>query len=107
MIDIKAVDKDHYIFTLSAEGGNVLLKSIVFQNKKEAKKMVRSLGAIQQKRSVFERRTNHKGEFLFHLKNLKGEVIGSSESFSSEPGMENGIKNLKKRIVHLSNQEEL
>ncbi len=107
MIDIIGDEKDNYKFTLKAEGGNVLLKSIGFRNENEVKELIQKLGTIQQKRSVFERKTNHNGEFLFQMKDLQGKLIGTSESYGSEAGMENGIKNLKKRIVVLSKQRQL
>lgn len=107
MIAIVVDKKDNYKFILKAEDGNVLLNSVSFSNESEVKKTVQSLTLLQQKRSVFERKTNHIGEFLFHMKNLNGKVIGTSEPFGSEAGMENGIKNLKKRIIHLSKLGQL
>jgi uncharacterized protein YegP (UPF0339 family) len=107
MIDIIVDEKNSYKFTLKAESGTVLLKSVDFGNENKVKQIIQNLSAIQQRRSVFERKTNHKGEFLFYLKNLTGEIIGTSGSFSSEAGMENGIQNLKKRIAYLSNHNQL
>lgn len=107
MIEIIKNKKDDYKFTLKAESGNVLLNSVLFQNENEAKQIVQNLFVIQQKRSVFERKTNHGGEFLFSLKDLNGSVIGTSQSYASEAGMENGIKNFKKRILHLSSLNQL
>ncbi|MGB5667196.1 MAG: YegP family protein, partial [Maribacter sp.] len=45
--------------------------------------------------------------FLFSLKNNGGQIIGISELYSSEAGMENGIKNLKNRIASLASLGEL
>ena len=107
MIEIIKKKENKFKFTLKAESGNVLLKSVMFRNEDEIKQMVQSLNIIQQRRNVFERKTNHKGKFLFNLKNLKGEIIGTSQSYGSEAGMENGIKHLKKRILDLSNLKQL
>jgi hypothetical protein len=107
MIEIVKKKENNFEFKLKAESGNVLLNSVLFSNEDEIKQMVQSLNIIQQRRNVFERKTNHNGEFLFNLKNLKGEIIGTSQFYGSEAGMENGIKNLKKRITHLSNFNQL
>lgn len=107
MIEISKGEKDDYTFTLKAESGNVLLNSVMFRNENEVRQIIQNLSVIQQSRSVFERKTNHNGEFLFNLKNLNGELIGTSQSYGSEAGMENGIKNLKKRILDLSNLNQL
>ncbi len=48
--------------------------------------------------SVFERKTDYNGKFLFILKNSEGKVLGNSMLYNSEAGMENGIKNLKTSI---------
>lgn len=107
MIEIVREKEDDYKFTLKAESGNVLLHSVLFKNEDDINRIVKSLNIIQHRRSVFERMTNHSGDFLFNLKNLNGQVIGTSQSYGSEAGMENGIKNLKKRIMYLSNLNQL
>ncbi|GAB5474433.1 MAG: hypothetical protein Mars2KO_25320 [Maribacter sp.] len=104
---IKEKDDDSFRFSLKAESGSVLLTSALFQNEGEVSRIVQSLGILQGKRNAFERKTNHDGQFLFHLKNVNGEVIGTSQSYRSEAGMENGIKNLKKRILDLASSDQL
>ena len=99
--------KKDYVFILKAKSGNILLSSIAFKNINEAKKTVNSLNTLHEKPNVFERKTNHKGKFIFNLKKHDGEVIGTSQSYSSEVGMENGIKNVKKSIKYLSDLKEL
>jgi len=47
-----------------------------------------------------ERKTNIDGKFLFSIKKNQG-IIGHSGLFSSEAGMENGIKNLKNHLANL------
>lgn len=107
MIEIKKELSNSYSFELKAESGQTLLKSIAFPNRETAKKTVRNLNGVGSNKTVFERKTNHKGDFLFSLKNKKGKIIGSSLLYNSEAGMENGIKNLVKRIDFLSEQNQL
>lgn len=94
-------------FTLMAESGTILLRSTLFHDRPALKRVLENLGALQEKRNSFERKTNHDGQFLFNLKNADGDVIGTSQAYRSEAGMENGIKNLKKRIVELHRSNQL
>ena len=102
MIEIKRHKGNGYIFSLKAEDGGNLLRSVSFTNKDDIKKTVAELQTIKDAQNVFERKTNHEGKFLFSLKNSNGELIGRSELYSSEAGMENGIKNVRNRITSLS-----
>ncbi|MEX0291580.1 MAG: DUF1508 domain-containing protein [Flavobacteriaceae bacterium] len=102
MIEIKKGTDNTYQFKLTTSDGNTLLNSIYFETKAEAQKTVENLNPLLERQTVFERRTDHDGKFLFKLKDLDGKVIGSSLRYSSEAGMENGIKNLKRRIAHIS-----
>lgn len=104
---IKENGNDTIRFALKAESGNILLRSTSFQTEYEVREVVQNLGILQGKRNAFERKTNHDGQFLFNLKNTNGEVIGTSQSYRSEAGMENGIKNLKKRILDLDSSNQL
>ena len=54
-----------------------------------------------------ERKTDYSGKFLFNLRDKKGKVVGKSSLFSSEAGMENGIKHLLKRMQDLPPDEIL
>lgn len=107
MIEIKK-DKDNtYYFSLKTISGSTLLNSVSFSNKEEIKKTFLDLDPIAQHENIFERKTNHNGEFLFNLKDRKGNIIGSSQLYSSEAGMENGIKNLKNSLASIPNWENL
>lgn len=43
----------------------------------------------------FERKTAANGKFHFNLKAGNGQIIGSSQMYASEAGMENGIDSVK------------
>lgn len=107
MIDIQKRSANQYCFILKSESGHTLLQSISFLNKKEVSDMIKSLSRIVGKSNVFERKTNHKGQFLFNFNTDNGTLIGSSQYYNSEAGMENGIKNLKNRIEVLRNLKQL
>lgn len=107
MIEIKKHTTKDYSFILKSESGHTLLNSVVYANKETVKKVVTSLHAVPKSRNTFERKTNHSGEFLFSLKSENGGIIGSSQLYQSEAGMENGIKNLINRINSLSDLNQL
>lgn len=104
MIEIEKTRDSEYHFRLKSESGHVLLKSVRFNDKKEVEKIIRGLTGIQNKHHAFERKTDHNGKFLFNLKAENGQLLGSSQRYSSEAGMENGIKNLKNSIKRLLSQ---
>lgn len=102
MIEIKKEKDNTYRFKLKTRNGNTLLKSISFPNKEEIDKTIVDLSPLVKDHSVFERRTDHTGKFLFNLKDRNGRIIGNSQLYGSEAGMENGIKNLRTQIASLS-----
>ncbi len=104
MIEIRKLGDKGYGFNLMAENGGKLLKSVVFSSEAEVEKSLAELNTLRNRHDVFERKTNHEGKFLFNLKNQKGRLIAKSQLYSSEAGMENGIKNVKNRIASLTNQ---
>ncbi len=107
MIEIEKRKHNTYRFKLKTSDGNTLLESVDFDSEDDIKRTVKNLGPLLDKQSVFERRTDHEGKFLFKLKDLHGKVIGSSQRYGSEAGMENGIKNLKNRIAMISDSRTL
>ncbi|WP_273567066.1 YegP family protein [Maribacter halichondriae] len=107
MIEIKQIKDNGFGFSLKAENGGNLLNSVPFANKDEIKRTVRRLTNIDDTRNIFERKTNHEGKFLFNVKDENGKLIGHSELYTSEAGMENGIKNVINRISHISNSGNL
>ncbi|WP_209403041.1 YegP family protein [Pseudozobellia sp. WGM2] len=96
-----------YYFILEAQSGQTLLKSIDFTNKDAVQKAIESLHNLSFNRNHFERKTNNTGQFFFNLNDDKANLIGTSQLYDSEMGMENGIKNLTNRIVLLKEENNL
>jgi uncharacterized protein YegP (UPF0339 family) len=101
VLEINKQKEKIFGFVLKTDSGTVLLNSVDFDNELKAQQAIKNFEAIKTPNISFERKTNHKGEFLFSLKNKNGNLIGNSESYQSEAGMENGIKNLINRIDSL------
>lgn len=107
MLQVIKHQENEFMFELKSESGHTLLRSILFPNKNKAIETARGLNLLINKSSSIERKTNHKGQFLFNFKNGAGKLIGNSQLYNSEAGMENGIKNLTQRINALSNTKHL
>ncbi len=44
----------------------------------------------------FERKTAKNGKFHFNVKSTNGQIIGSSQMYAAESGMNNGIESVRK-----------
>ncbi|WP_430907731.1 DUF1508 domain-containing protein [Maribacter sp. 2-571] len=102
MIEVFKDDENLFRFQLKTDDGNSIFKSVSFETKDEAERMVSVLKPLILQASGFERKTNYQGKFLFNLKGATGQLIGNSPLYDSEAGMENGIKNLKTKIDTLN-----
>lgn len=99
MIEISKEGSGNYCFELKTRDGHTLLRSIEFPTREAAEKVLEKLPVLMEEHVTIERKTNHQGKFLFQLKDVNGSILGSSQLYSSEAGMENGIKNLKNIII--------
>ncbi len=102
MIEIHQDKDNSYRFSLKTKSGHTLLNSVTFLSKSEVNKVIADLNTLLDEQSIFERKTDHSGKFLFNLKDRDGKIIGNSLLYGSEAGMENGIKNIKNRIASIS-----
>ncbi len=102
MLQIKKGKDDSYRFRFLSENGRALLTSVPFAEKEDAERAMEYLKTSRELQNVFERKTNHNGQFLFSIKDARGNLVAHSGPYNSEAGMENGIKSLKNRIGNLS-----
>ncbi|NKI25090.1 YegP family protein [Arenibacter sp. 6A1] len=98
MITITKDNDNTHIFSLQSDTGQSLLKSVPYTTKESMHKTLTDLKVLVTLSSAFERKTNYHGKFFFILKDKEGKIIGNSMFYTSEAGMENGIKNLKKIV---------
>ena len=86
-------------FVLKAANGRVILTSQGYKSKKsciEGVESVKKNGAIEER---FERLVAKNGQPYFNLKSSNGQVIGTSEMYSSAAAMEKGIESVKKNAA--------
>ncbi|MEH6680283.1 MAG: YegP family protein [Sediminicola sp.] len=83
-------------FRLKAANGQTILSSEGYKAKTSCTNGIESVRKNSQDDSKFERLEAKDGSPYFNLKASNGQVIGSSEMYSSKSAMENGIASVKK-----------
>ena len=87
---------DQFHFVLKAGNGQVILSSEMYNSKASAKNGIASVQKTCGNDDCYERKTAKNGKFHFNIKSTNGQVIGSSQMYSGESGMNNGIESVKK-----------
>ena len=105
MFELTNKEGSNYHFTLKAENGQVILSSESYSNKNEALKGIASVQTNALERGRYERKTAKDGKFFFNLKAANGQIIGCSQMYSSESGMENGINSVKENAPKANTKE--
>ncbi len=96
MFEIFQSDKNKkFYFNLKAKNGQIILSSQAYESKAGANNGISSVKENADDESKYERKTASNGKFHFNLKSGNGQIIGSSQMYSSEAGMENGIDSVK------------
>ncbi|MFL1895627.1 YegP family protein [Aquimarina sp. 2-A2] len=96
MFELTKKDDDTYHFILKAKNGQIILSSELYSSKGAAENGIESVKKNSVEDIRYERKTAKDGRFYFNLKSSNGQVIGSSQMYTSESGMENGIASVKK-----------
>lgn len=94
-------------FNLKAANGQVILSSEGYSSKAGCQNGIESVRKNAQDDSKFERLTAKDGRSYFNLKATNGQIIGSSQMYESDNGMERGIESVKNNAPNASVEEEL
>ncbi len=94
--EIKTDKSGQFRFNLKAGNGQVILSSEAYTTKSACENGIESVRTNSQDDNRFDRRTAKDGSPFFNLKASNGQVIGSSEMYSSTSAMENGVASVKK-----------
>lgn len=94
-------------FNLKAANGQVILSSEGYSSKAGCQNGNESVRKNAQDDSKFERLTAKDGRSYFNLKATNGQIIGSSQMYESDNGMEKGIESVKNNAPNASVEEEL
>lgn len=93
--EIKTDKSGQYRFNLKASNGQVILSSEAYTSKAGCEGGIESVRNNSQMDARYERKTTSNGSPHFNLKASNGQVIGTSEMYSSTSAMENGISSVK------------
>lgn len=83
-------------FRLKAGNGEVILTSEGYNEKSGCANGIESVRRNATNPDRFEKKTTDSGKFRFNLKAANHQVIGTSQSYDSESGRDNGIKSVGK-----------
>ncbi len=85
-----------YRFRLKAGNGEIILASEGYKQKASCENGVASVQKNAPDDARYERKETKSGKHMFNLKATNGQVIGTSESYESTSGRDNGIESVKK-----------
>lgn len=93
---IKLRKNGEYQFDLKATNGQVILSSEGYTTKTACLNGIASVKKNAPEDGRYERKEAKNGAPYFNLKAGNGQVIGTSEMYSSEAARDNGIESVKK-----------
>ena len=83
-------------FRLKAGNGEIILASEGYKAKASCENGIASVRKNAPDDKRYERKETKSGGHMFNLKATNGQVIGTSESYTSTSGRDNGIESVKK-----------
>ncbi len=81
-------------FNLTARNGEIILTSESYTTKGACENGVESVKTNAPDEARFDRNVASNGQFYFNLKATNGEIIGTSEMYTTEAARDNGIESV-------------
>jgi len=81
-------------FRLKAANGQNILSSEGYSSKSSCMNGVESVKKNSQSKDRFAKKTTASGKFRFNLTSSNGQTVGTSQSYASESGCNNGMKSV-------------
>ena len=103
---VSKAKNDEVYFNLKATNGQTILTSQMYSSESACFNGIESVRTNCSDDSKFERKLSVNNKPYFVLKAANGQVIGNSEMYESEAGMENGIASVKKNGISTGVIEE-
>lgn len=88
-----------YRFRLKAGNGEIILSSEGYSSKSACMNGVESVKKNAADDGRYEKKETASGKFMFNLKAANHQVIGSSQTYKSASGRDNGIESVKKNAA--------
>jgi len=83
-------------FRLKAGNGEIILSSEGYSSKSGCENGIASVKKNCLDENCFDKKTTDSGKFRFNLKSTNGQVIGTSQSYDSESGCDNGMDSVRR-----------
>lgn len=80
---------------MKAGNGEIILISEMYKAKASADKGIASVKTNAPNDGRYDRKTATNGQFYFNLKAANGEIIGTSEMYTTSSARDNGIESVK------------
>jgi uncharacterized protein YegP (UPF0339 family) len=87
---------DEFRFRLKAGNGEIILSSEGYTSKASCDNGIASVKKNCLDEKCFDKKQTDSGKYRFNLKSTNGQVIGTSQSYDSESGCNNGIASVTK-----------
>lgn len=100
-IILKKKESDYY-FVLKAENGAIILTSEIYPNQEGCMKGIQAVKHNARNDERYTRKTSKNGRYYFLLVAENGEVIGTSEMYSTTGGREYGIGSVKYNTMYFT-----
>ena len=84
-----------YYFRLKAKNGQIILSSQGYKSKAGCLNGVDSVKRNCMDDKCFDRKEAANGKYHFNLKSTNGQIVGKSQMYASNSGMENGINSVR------------
>lgn len=94
--EIKQAKNEQFVFNLKAGNGQIILTSEMYTTKKACLNGIESVKKNAGDDGRYETKEAKNGKFHFNLKAANHQVIGSSQLYADQAGMNNGIESVKK-----------
>ena len=102
---IKNTNGEHY-FSLKGDNSQIILTSQMYSSKSECIDGIELVRTNCSEFNSYERKKSINKKHYFVLKASNGQIIGNSEMFETNAGMDNGIESVKKCGMSTSVIEE-
>jgi len=86
-------------FRLKAGNGENILASQGYKSKASCKNGIESVKKHAPDSKNFEKKETKAGKHLFNLKSANQQIVGTSQSYSSVSGRDNGIQSVMKNAA--------
>lgn len=84
-----------YHFVLKASNGETILSGERYTSKAGAQNGIASAKENSPLDSRYEKKMSSNNQYMFNLKASNGQVIGTSETYTTSSGRDNGIASVK------------